>query len=634
LQSTAAMTSGGSLVGIAGTRDKATPLSSDVAGADWNTMHLGTTDVLALPSLPAQLFAVAARRGDAPFLWSKASGAWTSRAWHAVADDVAALARGLRALGLSPGERVVLVSENRPEWLIADYAIMTAGLVTVPAYVTNTADDHRYILSNVGARAVIVSTAALARRMLPAVAASGTVAHMILMEALDRAPTLAAEIRMWDDVLREGRTRANIAVPAPLTRRDRACIIHTSGTGGAPKGVTLSHGAILSNVTGAAKLLESLGLGNEVFLSFLPLSHSYEHTAGEAFPVAIGAEIYYAEGVEALAGNLLEVRPTIMTAVPRLYETMQARIRRQVERDGGFKKTLFDAAVRLGTARYRGTLAWWQRPLDWLLDKLVRDKVRARFGGRLKAMVSGGAPLSPDVGLFFTALGVTILQGYGQTESAPVVSCNVPGRVKLDTVGPPMVGVEVKIADDGEILVRGELVMEGYWNDPANTALAIRDGWLHTGDIGECDRDGSLRITDRKKDIIVNSGGDNISPARIEGLLTLRPEIAQAMVYGDKHPYLVALVVPDEAAMLDWAKSNGKPRDLASLAADAGFRDMLGRAVEAVNKDLSVIERVRRFIVADEPFTIANGEMTPTLKVKRHVVKTRYGARLEALYRS
>jgi long-chain acyl-CoA synthetase len=622
-------------VGNAGTGDEATPLrTTELSAAHPGTAPLGTTDVLALPSLPAQLFAVSARKPDAPFLWKKSAGAWTSRTWREVADDVAALARGLRALGLAPGERVVLVSENRPEWLIADYAIMAAGLVTVPAYVTNTADDHRYILSNVGARAVIVSTAALAKRVLPAVAGSGTVAHAILIEPLDRAPTLATDIRTWVDVLAEGRARDDIAVPAPLARTDRACIIHTSGTGGAPKGVTLSHGAILSNVTGAATLLESLGLGNEVFLSFLPLSHSYEHTAGQAFPVAIGAEIYYAEGVEALAGNLLEARPTIMTAVPRLYETMQARIRRQVDRDGGFKKTLFDAALRLGTARYRGTLAWWQRPLDWLLDKLVRDKVRARFGGRLKAMVSGGAPLNPDVGLFFTALGVTILQGYGQTESAPVVSCNVPGRVKLDTVGPPMVGVEVKIADDGEILVRGELVMEGYWNDPAGTALAVRDGWLHTGDIGEFDGDGYLRITDRKKDIIVNSGGDNISPARIEGLLTLRPVIAQAMVYGDQHPYLVAVVVPDEAAMLDWAKSHGKPHDLTSLAADAGFRDMLGRAVEAVNAELSVIERVRRFIIADEPFTIANGEMTPTLKVKRHVVRARYGARLEALYRT
>jgi long-chain acyl-CoA synthetase len=613
------MASGGSLAGKAEQGNKAATLR--------------TADVLALPSLPAQLFAVAALNGDAPFLWSKTEGAWQSRTRRSVADDVAALARGLRALGLSPGERVVLVSENRPEWLIADYAIMAAGLVTVPAYITNTAEDHRYIFSNVGARAVVVSTAALAKRVLPAVAASGTVAHVILIEALDRAPILAAEILAWDDVLRSGRARDDIAVPAALARADRACIIHTSGTGGAPKGVTLSHGAILSNVAGAAKLLESLGLGSEVFLSFLPLSHAYEHTAGQAFPIAIGAEIYYAEGVEALAGNLAEARPTIMTAVPRLYETMQSRIRRQVERDGGMKKRLFDAALRLGIERHRGTLAWWKRPLDWLLDKLVRDKIRARFGGRLKAMVSGGAPLNPEVGLFFTALGITILQGYGQTESAPVVSCNLPGRVNLATVGPPLQGVELRIADDGEILVRGELVMEGYWNDPANTAAAVHDGWLHTGDIGEIDDDGSLRITDRKKDIIVNSGGDNISPAKIEGLLTLRPEIAQAMVYGDKHPYLVAVIAPDESAMLDWARANGRPADAKALATDAAFRDVLGRAVDAVNEDLSVVDRVRRFIIADEPFAIANGEMTPTLKVKRHAVKARYGERLEALYR-
>ncbi|HTI87037.1 MAG TPA: AMP-dependent synthetase/ligase [Alphaproteobacteria bacterium] len=593
-----------------------------------------TRDVLALASLPHQLFAVAARKGDAPFLWAKRGGTWTSRSWRAVADDVAALARALRALGLEPGDRVVLVSENRPEWLIADYAIMAAGLVTVPAYVTNTVDDHKYILSNVGARAVIVSTAALARRVLPAVATSGTVAHVIHIEPPEQTPTLAADIHAWDSALTLGREHAEIAVPAPLTRRDRACVIHTSGTGGAPKGVTLSHGAIMSNVKGAAILLQSLGLGNEVFLSFLPLSHSYEHTAGQSFPVAIGAEIYYAEGVDSLAGNLVEAKPTIMTAVPRLYETLQSRISRQVERDGGFKRTLFLTTLALGKKRYRGTLAWYEYPLDWLLDILVRAKVRARFGGRLKAMVSGGAPLNPDVGLFFTALGVRILQGYGQTESAPVVSCNLPTKVKIETVGPPIDGCEVMIANDGEILVRGELVMEGYWNDPTNTAIAIRDGWLHTGDIGEFDKDGFLRITDRKKDIIVNSGGDNISPARVEGLLTLRPEIAQAMVIGDKHPYLVAVIVPDEAAMRDWAAANGVAFDAAAVAADPRFRDVISRAIDAVNGELSVIERVRRFIFADEPFAIANGEMTPTLKVKRHAVKARYGTRLEALYKA
>ncbi|MGE5539139.1 MAG: AMP-dependent synthetase/ligase [Gemmatimonas sp.] len=599
---------------------------------DRTTIAGWTKDVLALPSLPHQLFAVAARKGAAPFLWAKRDGAWHSRSWRAVADEVAALARGLRALGLVPGDRVVLVSENRPEWLIADYAIMAAGLITVPAYVTNTVEDHRYILSNVGARAVIVSTNALAGRVLPAVAASGTVEHVIHVEVPERPPTLAATLRSWADVVALGGARPEIAIPAPLSRRDRACVIHTSGTGGAPKGVTLSHGAIQSNVRGAAILLQSLGLGDEVFLSFLPLSHSYEHTAGQSFPVAIGAQIYYAEGVDALAGNLLDARPTIMTAVPRLYETLQARIRRQVAREGGFRKTLFDTTLRFGIKRYRGTLAWYERPLDWILDRLVRAKVRARFGGRLKAMVSGGAPLNPDVGLFFTALGVRILQGYGQTESAPVVSCNLPTHVKVDTVGPPIDGAEVRIADDGEILVRGELVMEGYWNDPANTAVAIRDGWLHTGDIGEFDGDGFLRITDRKKDIIVNSGGDNISPARVEGLLTLRPEIAQAMVYGDKHAYLVAVIVPDEATMADWAAANHRKFDPPHIATDPAFRDLIGRAIDAVNADLSVIERVRRFILADEPFTIANGEMTPTLKVKRHAVKARYGARLEALY--
>src|SRR5262249_6172775 len=311
-------------------------------------------------------------------------------------------------------------------------------------------------------------------------------------------------------------------------------------------------------------------LGREVFLSFLPLSHSYEHTAGQFLPIALGAEIYYAEGVETLAANMIEVKPTIMTAVPRLYETLHQRIQRSMAKMSGLRKWLFLKAVELGRKVYEmpGSLSLRERLINIVCDLTVRRRFRARFGGRLKAMVSGGAALNYEVGVFFLALGVRLLQGYGQTEASPVISANPPSRVKLKTVGPALNGVEVKIAEDGEILVRGECVMKGYWRDPEATAKTIRDGWLYTGDIGILDEDGYIVITDRKKDIIVFSGGDNVSPARVKGFLTLQPEISQAMVHGDGRPNLVALIVPDPEFLREWSRANGKSGELAALTED------------------------------------------------------------------
>jgi long-chain acyl-CoA synthetase len=384
-----------------------------------------------------------------------------------------------------------------------------------------------------------------------------------------------------------------------------------------------SHGNIQANCHGAYRLLEILGLEDEVFLNVLPLSHAYEHTAGLMFPISLGAEIYFAEGADTLTTNLIEARPTIMTAVPRLYETMHQRMLRGIEREGGFKAKLFYRALDLGTKRLTDpkSLTLFDRAIDRIVDRLVRDKLRARFGGRLKAMVSGGAPLNPKIGTFFLALGLRLLQGYGQTESSPVVSANRPDKIKIHTVGPPLDGVEVKIAGDGEILVRGAAVMKGYWNDPEATARTLEGGWLHTGDVGEIDRDGYIIITDRKRDFIKNSGGDMISPARVEGYLTLDLEIAQAMVYGDRRPYLVAVLVPSK----EWL-------DRASGSDDPELIKALGNAVARVNQGLSGAERVRRFMIAAEPFTTVNGQMTPTLKIRRHAIRQAYGAALEALY--
>lgn len=576
------------------------------------------------PNLAAMFFDQARRHGDRPFLWTKRDGAYRPITWRETAEQVEVLARGLRALGLQRGDRVALVSENRPEWVITDLAIISAGGITVPAYTTHQVEEHRYLLANSGARAAIVSTAALAQRVIRAADEVESVEHIVMLEALSEGYASSTEVLSLDAVLARGReTGGDVAAwVAEIARDDLACLIYTSGTGGLPKGVMTSHGNIFANCHGAFVLLELLGLEEEVFLNFLPLSHAYEHTAGMMFPIYIGASIYFAEGAETLAANMIEARPTIMTAVPRLYETLHQRLLRMAEREGGWKAKLFHRAVELGEKRLAAprSLTLRERLLDRALDKLVRDKMRARFGGRLKAMVSGGAPLNPTIGAFFIALGLRLLQGYGQTETSPVVSANRPDKIKIATVGPPLDGVEVKIAEDGEILVRGPVVMKGYWHDPDATARIIVNGWLHTGDVGEIDRDGYIVITDRKRDFIKNSGGDMIAPARIESALTLQPQIAQAMVYGDKRPYIVAVIVPAQE-LVDQAKGD-----------DAALHKSVAAVVSRVNQGLANIERVRRFVIAHEAFTTANGQMTPTLKIRRHAIRAVYGPALEALY--
>jgi len=595
-----------------------------------------TIDYAAQSSLTRMFLAIAADAGTKPFLWWKKDGEWHSLSYAETADRVLQMAKALREMGVESGERVALVSENRPEFLIADIAIMAAGGITVPTYTTNTVKDHSYILDHSEASGVIYSSKAIAKQLLPAIKDAKGVKFAVAMEMPDGDSGLSMPLVSWADAMAKG--NASTVDLAPIMeaqkREDTACFIYTSGTGGTPKGVMLSHGAILCNCAGSAWLLEQFGLTDEVFLSFLPLSHSYEHSAGQFFPMTIQAQIYYAESVEKLSANLLEARPTIMTAVPRLYEQMHRRITSALERQGGLKAKLFHKALEIGLKRVKdpSSLTLMDRLIDTLLDKLVRSKVKARFGGRLKALVSGGAPLNPDIGHFFNALGVTLLQGYGQTEAAPVVSCNLPGKVKMHTVGPALPGVEVKIAEDGEILVRGELVMTGYWKDPDATAKAVQNGWLHTGDIGVLDEDGYIQITDRKKDIIVISGGDNVAPQRIEGVLTMQPEIAQAMVYGDKRPHIVALLVPDADWLQGWVKDAGKSADSPDLAQDPDLRKALEPVVSRVNTEMSSIERLRTFCVTTEPFSVDNEMMTPTLKIRRHKIKEVYGQSLEALY--
>jgi long-chain acyl-CoA synthetase len=571
-------------------------------------------------NLIALFAARAAEKGDAPILWAKREGKWRPTSWAEAARQVASLAASLKRIGLEPGDRVALVSENRPEWLISDLAIMAAGCVTVPTYTTNTTRDHAHILGNSGARAVIVSNQKLARNLIPAVITSSECRHVIGMEPIrsGQAPDWVtchhwaklAEGEAGLDELRE-ETKG-------IAREDLACIIYTSGTGGAPRGVQQHHGAILHNLEGATDIISSdFGWDDEVFLSFLPASHAYEHMGGQMFPIALGAQIYYAESLEKLASNIEEVQPTIMVVVPRLFELLRARIMKTVEGQGGLSKYLMGRALKIGGDKYHGRVKPWDLPMDGILSLTLRRKIRQRFGGRQKAWVSGGAPLNPEVGVFFQSLGITFLQGYGQTEAAPLISCNRPSvGIRLDTVGPPVKNCEVRIAEDGEIMVRGENVMHGYWRNPEETARVLKDGWLATGDVGHFDDKGRIVITDRKKDILVNDKGDNVSPQRIEGMLTLQNEIAQAMVYGDRRPHLVALLVPDP-----------------EIANAPDLHQRLQAAVDRVNADLSVIEKIRRFILADGPFTIENEQLTPSLKIRRHVIASAYGERLDALYK-
>jgi len=593
-----------------------------------------SVDIAAMTSLPAMFFAQAKHHGDRPFLWAKIDDVYRPHSWNAVADRVAAAAAGLKAAGVKAGDRVILVSENRPEWLISDLAIMSIGAVAVPAYTTNTAVNHLHIINDSGARVVIVSTPQLARHVLEAAAEADRKVVLYVMDEPEKTMRTTTEVRPWVDLVTSGGPSPPPEV-VTLKRDEVCCIIYTSGTGGLPRGVMLTHGNILCNCAGATEVLRPLGMGDEVFLSFLPLSHSYEHTGGQFFPISLGAQIYYAERVETLTTNMAEARPTIMTAVPRLYESMRARILQGLKAQSAVRRNLFELALELGRKRYEApeTMTFWDKTRDVVCDRLVRSKVKKRFGGRLKAMISGGAPLNYDVGVFFIALGVRLLQGYGQTEAGPVISANLSQKIKLKTVGPPLKGVEVKIASDGEILVRGELVMKGYWNDPDGTIATIDpDGWLHTGDIGLLDEDNYIEITDRKKDIIVNSGGDNVSPQRIQGVLGLEESVGQSMAYGDKKPYITALIVPNAEFATNWAKANNAPDDLASLSQNAAFKSVIGKAVENANKQLSALEKVRKFVLAKEAFTVENGMMTPTLKVRRHAILREYREALDALY--
>ena len=573
---------------------------------------------------------------DQPYLWRKIDDKYLSLSWKEVRINVERFSTALKNLGILEGDRVVIVSENRPEWQIADLSIMAIGAISVPAYTTSTTNDYEYIIKHSGARCIIVSNHDLANKVLPAVLNSHMCQTVIKINDDNKNYDVPITVLSWNSLINENNNSVLQLTESIKNhkRTDTACIIYTSGTGGNPKGVMLSHGAMLANCTGCKYLLEDIvsSLKEIRFLSWLPLSHSYEHTI-TFYMIGIGAQIYYAEGIEKLLVNMAEARPHFMTAVPRFYDSLHARISQGLKKQSKVSQFFFKETLRLGKKTYfNERLSFFEKKFNGLLNKIVRKKVNKRFGGSLKALVSGGAALNFEVGLYLSALGLPLLQGYGQTETAPVVSANPPNKIKLDTVGPVFKGTKVKIAEDGEILVSGENVMNGYWNDPKATSSTLINGWIHTGDIGELDEEGYLKITDRKKDIIVNAGGDNISPSRVEEKLNIEPEIAQSMMYGDFKNYLVAILVPDRDYTQEWAKDHHKEFNIKKLNQDSDFIKMIKTTTERVNKKLSQIEQVRKFLLIDEEFTVENNMMTPTLKVRRFKVKEKYQSQLEALY--
>ncbi|MBD1134803.1 long-chain fatty acid--CoA ligase [Pelagibacterales bacterium SAG-MED47] len=523
--------------------------------------------------------------------------------WEQVKNNISVLSEYLKK-NLSKGDRCILLSENRPEWLISDIAIMNAGGITVPLFTTYSDKDYEYILNDCKPSLCIVSNYIQFKKI------EKFISNETIVLSIEN---FSQKIESIENILiNSSKQEINFEhYNKKITRRDLACIIYTSGTTGNPKGVMLSHGGILSNCEGAQEILETLVEKDlPVFLTWLPLSHSYEHTV-QYVQILLGAKVFYAESLEKLLPNMLVANPTIMTAVPRFYQNLYNKISLNFSKQKGLKKKLIESTIKLGKKTLnKEKLSFKEKIINIFCEILVRKKIKIQFGGKLKAFVSGGGALDQKIGEFLNSIGLPTLQGYGLTEASPVVSCNIPENIKIETVGPPFKTNKIKIAGDGEILVKGENVMLGYWNKKKETDNILKNGWLHTGDIGEITEEGNLRITDRKKEIIVNLGGDNISPSKIENLICLNQKIKQSFVYGDKKTYLVALIVGERG-------DNEKK---------------IKFFLENLNKSLSSVEKVKKFKLITEEFTIENGMLTPTLKLKRKKILNKYKEDLEKLY--
>ena len=516
--------------------------------------------------------------------------------WEEVSEKILKLSNKIKNL-IKKGDRCLIISENRPEWLISDIAIMNAGGISVPIFTTYASSDYEYIIKDCSPELIIISNSLQFKKIQKFIKDK----KIISFEEIDKNSLLIQNIFKDNN---------EDEINFTIERKSPACIIYTSGTSGNPKGVVLSHGGILSNCEGAISLLKILIKKKPIFLTWLPLSHSYEHTV-QFIQILIGAKIFYAESLEKLISNMSEAKPNIMTAVPRFYQNLYNKINSNFSKQKGLKKRLILKTIKLGKKTLKKeNFNLNEIIVNFICEFLVRNKIKKQFGGNLSAFISGGGALDKDIGEFLNAIGLPTLQGYGLTEASPVVSCNLPNLVKVETVGPPFSTNKVKIATDGEILVKGENIMIGYWNKEKETNEIIKEGWLHTGDIGEIDSEGFLKITDRKKDLIVNLGGDNISPTKIENILCLNENIKQSFVYGDKKNYLVALIVVEKKV----------------------DKEKIKQVIENLNKNLNIIEKIKKFVLINEEFSVENRMLTPTLKLKRKEIIKNYKQELENLY--
>ena len=583
-------------------------------------------------------FADAARKyPDRPALSHKPGGTkeWVTLTYKEVADQVKQVSLGLRALGIGRGDRVALLSENRPEWVIFDLATQAAGGVTVPVYPTLPASQVAHILADSGAKAVVVSDAKQLAKVLASCESTPSLSVLITLDAdaakdgvLSAASVIEAGAAAQMDESYEARRDS-------VQHDDLMGLVYTSGTTGSPKGAMLSHGNMAAALDGANAKFPEFTPPNDIFLSFLPLSHIFERVT-YYLALTQGAQTIYNDSIFKLLDNMGELHPTIMQCVPRVFESIQERVFDGIEKLPERRKKLTKRALELGSIVARRQNAG--KPVGPLLmglflfyDKLILSKIRARFGGEVKFLVSGGAPLNPATATFFLAIGIPILEGWGLTETTAAAAANPRGRVKIGTVGTHLAGVDIKTAADGEILVKGPTVMRGYWNLPDATAEVIDGaGWFHTGDIGEFDAEGYLKITDRKKDILVLANGKKVAPQPIETLLKRSPLIAEVVLLGDNSGAVGALVVPNYDLLKDWSKEQGrdlkKPED---IAADPDARKYVKREIDKLSKDLADFEKIKRIALLPHPFTQDSGELTPTLKVKRRVVAEKYGRLLE-----
>jgi long-chain acyl-CoA synthetase len=572
----------------------------------------------------------------------KRGGEWRAISSAEFLSAVEELSMGLRALGVEKGDRVAILCENRPEWAYADLATLTAGATDAPVYCTLTPPQVLYILNDSESKVAFVSSAVQAAKVAEVRGQARCLRHVIRMDEAPIEGTLSLE-----ELRAKG--RAALARDKDAVRRraaevkpdDLATLIYTSGTTGDPKGVMLTHANLVSNVLASGKAFNNSFGPYDTALSFLPLCHSFERTAGHNFMLYAGATIAYAESVEKVPENMLEVRPTVMCSVPRLYEKMYARINEKVAADPPLRRRIFGWAMGVGRRVFRHTVAGTPPGLLLrlqfaLADKLVFSKIKARTGGRLRVFISGGAPLAREIAEFFGAAGMVILEGYGLTETSPVISVNRPDRLKPGTVGLPVEGVEVKIAEDGEILTRGPHVMKGYYKKVEATAEAIdKEGWFHTGDIGILDGEGFLVITDRKKDILVTSGGKNIAPQPIENKIKTNPFFAEIVMIGNRRNFPSALVVPNFEQLERWARAKGIAfQGREELVGNAQVRGHYEGLIAELSKDLAPFEKIKKVSLLTREFSLEAGELTPTLKVKRRVVEEKYKAAIDRMYQA